>query len=141
MRKVSSAGIIVGIILMVLGCASVLFGLFGNKNFMESEQTFFIFILLAIVGGSLFIAGLVLVIVFGVRKARVKAGNRQYMEAQKYYRGKTLATNCIYCGRQVTAYAEDFHSHRNYPEGFIYCPVCKKPLSINAFDIVDDIDE
>ena len=49
------------------------------------------------------------------------------------YHDKILSTTCIYCGHPVSTNIYRFRLHRRYPEGFIYCPVCKKPLSRYAF--------
>ena len=52
------------------------------------------------------------------------------------YQNMILTTNCLHCGRQVDTNLESFVTHRNFPEGFIYCPICKKPISRNAFTAV-----
>ena len=44
-------------------------------------------------------------------------------------------TRCFSCGTEISCFLKDFREHSRYPEGFIYCPVCRKPLSRRAFTV------
>ena len=52
--------------------------------------------------------------------------------------GPLLAATCYFCKNEIRARASEFQIHRNFPEGFKYCPVCKKPVSRSAFDTMID---
>ena len=117
MRSYSKSAWIVGSIFMVLGLFLAL--MLTPKG-------------LAI---ALLIVGVVLIIVGIINVITTNNYNKQYLQR---YRGKVLISTCYFCHHEVVCYAEDFHEHRNYPEGYVYCPVCKKPLSMNAFRIVNE---
>lgn len=81
-----------------------------------------------------FIIGGVLFLVFGI-KASVRASrNNDAVMADT----RTFYTRCFHCGREVTAHSRDFMLHGRYPEGYVPCPICKKPLSKNAFVLMTD---
>ena len=68
---------------------------------------------------------------FGIRNAVLV--NRQngvtLAEARKYAYNAT----CFRCGTAVNCTGTNFAAHPRYPEGFVYCPVCRTPLSKNLF--------
>ena len=41
----------------------------------------------------------------------------------RVYRGK-----CTFCGCEFEYQGSDLSYHRNFPDGFLYCPRCKKPF-------------
>ncbi len=50
-----------------------------------------------------------------------------------------LAT-CINCGNDVIANLRNVRFGRNYPEGYVVCPFCKKPCTWNLFDVITEED-
>ena len=52
--------------------------------------------------------------------------------------GHSYTTNCTSCSNPVRVKVQDFKQNRNYPEGFVYCPICKKAISKSAFEKVLD---
>ena len=40
---------------------------------------------------------------------------------------------CTTCNNEIQCTIKDFRPHGRFPEGFLYCPVCKRPISRNAF--------
>ena len=81
----------------------------------------------ATVGGvALIIAGFI-----GIYKTK-----KRKEEFEKQYSGKIYSTQCLFCKRTVKSDRFAFRMGRYYPEGYIRCPYCKKPLSFNLFDEV-----
>lgn len=86
-----------------------------------------VFILLPLsVGIPLFIIGLI---------STIKACK---YNKEKMIEGETLQTTCFHCNNVVIVDRVQFASHRRFPEGFIYCPYCSKPLSYNVFTVCND---
>lgn len=81
-----------------------------------------------------FAVGGVLFLVFGIKSsARVSQNNEAVMADNRTFYGR-----CHHCGREVTAQSRNFMLHGRYPEGYVLCPICKKPLSKNAFVVMTD---
>ena len=79
--------------------------------------------------GLFILAGAILMLVFGVINiVSVTKNNNILIRENLDYRGQ-----CPNCARDIHARIQDFRPHGRYPEGFIYCPICKKPISRNAF--------
>ena len=125
MRRTHNATWIIGIILLVVGILQIILAL-PKRNIGALILGF----LVLAVGVALTVAGIVV-------NAGVKKENRRFLQT---YEGKVFIGTCHHCDHEVECYAEDFQEHRNFPEGFVYCPVCKKPLSINAFSVFDEGD-
>ena len=86
-----------------------------------------------IITGLLILAGGIIMLVFGILNAvKVTRYNNELIND-----GKSYTTNCVKCGRVISAQTKDFRPHGRFPEGFIYCPVCKAPISKNAFTEYD----
>ena len=50
---------------------------------------------------------------------------------------RVMIAHCPKCSRQIQAKnPAQFSTHKNFPEGFMYCPYCRKPVSIRAFTTV-----
>ncbi|MBR3039475.1 MAG: hypothetical protein IKI20_02295 [Lachnospiraceae bacterium] len=79
-------------------------------------------------GCCFLIPGIILAITTSVHNNNVKTDNA----------GCSYVANCIYCGHPINVKVGSFQPHRNFPEGYVYCPVCKKPISKNAFTKVQD---
>lgn len=86
-----------------------------------------------IIIGLMILAGGILMLAFGIVNAvKVTKYNNDLIND-----GKSYTTNCVKCGRVISAQTKDFRPHGRFPEGFIYCPVCKAPISKNAFTEYD----
>ena len=127
MRRTSNALWIVGIILLAIGFLIALYS-FGS---MEEEARFF----LLVFAGIFFIPGIIMTVVGLVRRSNVQRSNEAFL---RRYHGALFDTTCFYCGHEIECTAEDFSIHRNYPEGFVYCPICRKPLSKKLFEVVEE---
>ena len=53
----------------------------------------------------------------------------------------TFVVKCRNCGRELSYNRADLKIHRNYPNGFIYCPVCKAPNAHNENNIFEKGEE
>ncbi len=102
----------------------LLFGLFS----ISSKNTAYLGII------SLVISAIFVIV--GIKNCIQTAKENKRIEEK--YRGLVFRTNCIHCGYFIEADLHSFQPHRNYPEGFVYCPVCKKPVSKNAFHTEPD---
>ena len=79
--------------------------------------------------GIFLLAGAILMITFGIINAvSVTKYNKTLLAQNIDYR-----CQCPSCGKDIQARIQDFRPHGRFPEGFIYCPICKKPISKNAF--------
>ncbi|MBQ7173400.1 MAG: hypothetical protein IJR88_04715 [Clostridia bacterium] len=81
--------------------------------------------------GLCMLPGGILMIVGGIINAvKVTQYNRRVIEEENryYYSGV-----CPFCQYAITCELSAFSPHRRFPEGFIYCPVCKKPVSKRVF--------
>ena len=125
MKRTSKVPVVFGIILFVIAFLIFLFTIGSNDSSTRLGG-----LILALL---FFIPCIILFISAGVSSNRVQKENEEF--SQKY-EDKRFVTTCFNCGHEVTARAEQFAQHRNYPEGFIYCPICRKPLSIRAFKVV-----
>ncbi len=77
-----------------------------------------------------FIVGGGLMLGFGIKNAvSVTSHNSKIIND-----GLVHITPCPYCGAEIRAKSSEFRPHSRFPEGYIYCRVCKKPVSRNAFD-------
>ena len=84
-----------------------------------------------IVLGLMFLAGGGVMLAFGIRNAVLVTRKNTALLND----GKLYAAYCPYCRSEIRAQTRNFAVHRNFPEGFMYCPVCRKPISRNAFVI------
>ena len=84
------------------------------------------FLILTALGMGMAAAGI-------VKDVRVAKNNRQIENDSKEWCCRCI---CIYCHNTVYSELTEFASHRNYPEGYIYYPYCKKPLSKNLFEYI-----
>ena len=88
------------------------------------------YLAMALIGVAVF-AGGVIMLVFGIRNAvKTTRYNNTVMSHNEVY-----FANCVFCGRPITCALKDFIPHRNYPEGYITCPFCRRPLSRNVFSV------
>ena len=82
--------------------------------------------------GLFILAGAILMMVFGVLNiVSVTKYNNILLsdnENVEYH------ANCTFCGREIQCTIREFRPHGRFPEGFVYCPVCKNPVSRNAFN-------
>ncbi|MDO4207582.1 MAG: hypothetical protein Q4D15_08330 [Lachnospiraceae bacterium] len=125
MKRTKKASLILGIIISAIG-------LIGVIMVASARSSGFEYYILPII---VLVIGIILILLYVYKRSTVNTSNKYFL--RKYF-GKELVTTCFYCGHQISAHAEDFSVHRRYPEGFIYCPVCHKPLSINAFNTIDE---
>lgn len=82
----------------------------------------------------LFTIGGVLFLIFGIRSSARASKNNDAVMADN----RTFYARCHHCGSEVIAHSRNFRLHGRYPEGYVLCPVCKKPLSKNAFTVMTD---
>ena len=83
-------------------------------------------------GGLVLTVGGATMLGFGILNAvKTTKYNNEIMSRTEVY-----CTNCIYCSRPITCALKDFKAHKNYPEGFVYCPFCNRPVSKNTFNII-----
>lgn len=47
------------------------------------------------------------------------------------------STKCSSCGHVVTYTGADVRKHRRWPYGFIWCPVCKKPIGHREDSLIE----
>ena len=125
MKRAKKAPLILGIIISAIGFIGIII-LLSVRSSNVGDYLGPIIIL---------VIGILLILLYVYRRNNIETSNRLFL---RRYAGKVLVTTCFYCGHQISAHAEDFSAHRRYPEGFIYCPVCHKPLSINAFNTCDE---
>ena len=79
--------------------------------------------------GLFVLTGAILMLVFGILNViSVTKHNNTLVAENLDYRAQ-----CPNCARDINARVQDFRPHGRFPEGFIYCPICKKPVSKNAF--------
>ncbi len=112
---------VIGTVFM-LGCiinATSRYGYRGNDNI--------VFLSL----GILFYVGAALLLAFGIRNVVLVSKNNRRVEEEN--RGILYQTNCFTCGAPVQVDIYAFQPHGRFPEGFVYCPYCKRPLSKNVF--------
>ncbi len=129
MLKRKRIGLIVwGVILTVFG----FFMLLGSGEILQNvykgdllqTSVWIIIVVSLLLGGTL-------MLVFGIVNAvKVSRYNNRILEAN---RDIIYITTCYNCGYQISAKFTDFTPHSRFPEGFVYCPVCKKPCGKNAF--------
>ena len=50
-------------------------------------------------------------------------------------------TKCPYCGRELTYDRRNVRPHRRWPNGFIFCPGCKRPIGHNEANLFQSGDE
>ncbi|MBR5738494.1 MAG: hypothetical protein IKY02_00720, partial [Lachnospiraceae bacterium] len=60
------------------------------------------------------------------------------LEAYKEANKRKVAARCFKCGYVVYNYDIYFQFHTRYPEGFVYCPYCRQPLSRNLFNYAEE---
>lgn len=130
------------IVLMIIGIFFLLLGIAGFliAFFVDIRYSVFFMLLrcskfdLIIYSALISFPALIVTIVGIVKYVSAKKYNKSFLLE---YRNKIFATTCFHCGYEVDGFAQDFVKHRHYPEGYMSCPVCHKPLSLNAFEIYD----
>lgn len=129
MYKKKRVGLIVWGAILVFSALSILLLMFATYRQEKNVSMVYFYTLLAFTLNML--AGGCLLLGFGIGNAvRVsRANNRVRRENEGYY----FITTCYHCGRQVTCRFQDFSMHSRFPEGFVYCPACRTPLSIKTF--------
>lgn len=45
---------------------------------------------------------------------------------------------CPFCHSKITYLGLDISFHRNYPNGYVYCPKCRRPIAHNEENIFDN---
>ena len=127
MKRTSKAPVIIGVILCVI---SILVFLFTIGSYDKNTRIGGLIIALIF-----FIPSLILFISALITSNNAQDYNDEY---SKKYENKRFVTTCFNCGHEVRVRVEQFSEHRNYPEGYVYCPICKKPLSKKLFEVVDE---
>ena len=95
----------------------------GNKRLPD----IYLEVIVLFAFGLLFICAGVVLLVFGIINAKKVTAYNQELNQTIY------TARCYSCGIVVQSRIGDFRPHRRYPEGFVYCPVCRKPLSRRLF--------
>ena len=118
-------GSIIGII-SISGIAGVRINryYYSAASLLSSYYIFLAFALNFLIGGGLLLA-------FGIRSAALarRHNTQVYIEDSNF----TYSAVCYRCSASVTCTYSQFRPHARFPEGFVYCPVCRTPLSINLF--------
>ena len=127
MKKHHNGIWIFGTIILIIGAIQLIVAIHKHNGI-----TFLM--ILGILGLCLGLALIVSGLVTSISATRY---NKRYLQE---HRDKIFIATCHHCHNEVECSAEDFEEHRNFPEGFVYCPICKKPLSANAFDEYDECD-
>ena len=132
MLKKARVGLIIwGAILSVVGLYFLLGALhsLAPNDYTTNQSTAASTALILCLFGLFILSGGVLMLVFGIINAVKTKKYNKSIENDLY------VARCFVCGTEVRCNPADFTAHRNYPEGFRYCPVCRKPLSRNAFTL------
>lgn len=109
-----SGGIVTGLSLVVL-LALLASGEYDTDSLL-AVFTFFV-LGLCLLGGGIAVS------------ASAKKHNNNLIKTQ----GRSAGLECPACKYKISVDVSSFLPHRNFPEGFVYCPACKKPLSIRLF--------
>lgn len=120
--------------MIVWGIILILIGTIILAAFLPSAKVVNTRAIIIFLGGLFILAGVILLIAGIIFNAKRGSANRQ-VYAQN--RDKIMVGTCVHCHNPVSARIVDFRTHKNYPEGFIYCPICKKPISVRAFHAMD----
>lgn len=113
--------------LIVWGCIFILISIAGAIGILASpvdEPAAMLIVLPFFIGGVIMLA-------FGIRNAVLVTKNNSQVKAND----DLYVTQCFRCGREIRAELKHFRPHGRYPEGFIYCPVCRTPISKRAFSV------
>ncbi len=80
---------------------------------------------------SINLIGALLMIIFGIVNVVSATKYNNLMLRQN------LHYNCVCpsCAKNIDCDIKSFRRHGNFPEGFVYCPVCKHPISRNLFNV------
>ena len=123
MPKGKKIGMLIwGTLLVLLGLGICLRCL---RSHTSSDMVVIAFTIFAIV-----IPGAIL-IAFGIRNIILVTRYNNQLEEE--YKGYVLTATCLNCRSPIRSNYKDFQVHGRYPEGFVYCPLCKAPISRNAF--------
>lgn len=136
------APIVWAIILLTIGVPLILYGLILEIPVLLTAYeslTHNDFIFELIVRGTCYfvfplilaIVGLILLII-GISKNKKIEKENQAIRAK----GEITQGQCPYCGYVMHVRRVDFMPHSRYPEGFVYCASCKKPMSFKLFIII-----
>ena len=133
MLKRKRTGLIVwGAVLNRIGVLLVMWIVMNEDRYLNSiysqnraEGMFWILI------GIMLAAGGMIMLIFGILNAvRVTRFNNKILAETNRL---TYYATCFRCGYRISAKYTDFVPHSRYPNGFVYCPVCRTPCSINIF--------
>lgn len=124
MLKHARVGLIVwGAILLVGSLISIIAVSSELNGYSNDAAIFMILLILIMLGGAI-------MIVFGIiNVVKTSNYNREILNQNIVYYGF-----CPHCGTRLDCTIRDFRQHGRFPEGFVYCKVCKKPVSKNAFN-------
>ena len=113
-----------GILTFIGVIAFIIFNLLGLNVPFFTVFTFFQVIIIFIL-----VAGIALLVIGIVLTAKSLSHNSKIREA---YQDTEWYGNCIYCHSSIHCEIQNFYPHSKYPEGYMHCPICKKPVSRNA---------
>lgn len=100
-----------------------------SSGFNEAEAAPFLLLPLILCTLPLLIGSLLLIFGF-VNVSKVKRLNREILSRGAYAKG-----TCYRCGAGINVHISKFQRHGRFPKGFIYCPGCRIPLSIERFTV------
>ena len=131
MLKRKKVGLIVwGVILSAIGGVLIPLMMMSAPDFFSDSGNRSSLVFWIVTAVMLAIGG-TLMLVFGIVNAvKVSRYNNRILSETK---DLIYIATCFNCGYQISAKYMDFTPHSRYPEGFVYCPVCKKPCSRNVF--------
>lgn len=131
--------IIWGIVLIAVGWISCAFinRLLSQHESGGGSSAITVYGILLFLFGAVVFAGFLILAGGIIYNIYVTAHNNRVFDENEDV--EYLAT-CIYCGNDVIANLRNFRFGRNYPEGYVACPFCKKPCSRNLFDVITEED-
>lgn len=132
LKKKNIAPIIIGAVLILWALSLTLLLLAdsfsGAADLEAALPAIFVSILCPM---FLFIPGFILLLIGIIKLVKVIKHNREVVAKHEID-----FAQCPYCQYQFKAARTDFRAHRSFPEGYVSCPSCKKPLSYKLFKII-----
>lgn len=126
-------GILVCFGMIFIGIAATTFVDYGFEA--SSDMTSSALFCALVPGLIMILVAALLFIIGGIKAGKVRKYNRKLIAENEIDEA-----DCPYCHVTNRIRRIDFIPHRKFPEGFIYCKACKKPLSYNTFSVVSKND-
>lgn len=131
LRKTKKGLIIWGGILLFLSLYFIIVYFAAGSGLMARDMQSRIAVIVVFL---ILFAGGVTMLTFGIINAVLTGKHNRELLRQNL----TFTANCIYCGGLITCTVRNFRPHRRFPEGYTTCPYCKRPVSKNAFGVIQN---